>query len=249
MEFKAFREMSPEMEATVRNFVGDESGDKFSLTNLCEDFYDGNELIENPVAHFIVSEGDTILAYGELQCVIENSQFYVEFKGEDEAGKELVKGMSSIAKEYGLVLAIPSDKEKDELLLSVGMRCDSVDYMLVYKENASCDKPEAEQDDDLFDDYPDADGASFYGIYHETGYIASSCLVTEYEASICISEVYTDIKWRRQGYATRLIRGIISRFSEKEIMLHVYGANDNAVSLYKKLGFMVKESLYTYLSA
>lgn len=248
MEFKALREMLPETEAAVRIFLGDELGEKFSLTNPCEEFYNGKEWIEKPSAHFIVSEGNKILSYGELQCIIESNQFYVEYKGKGEAGKELVKGMCSIAKEYGTVLTTHSSKEKDELLISVGMKCNSVDYMLVYKRNGSCDNQEAYQDDDLFDDWPDEDGACLYGIYHETGYIASSCFVTEYEDSICISGVCTDKKWRRQGYATRLIRGIISKFSGKEIMLHVYGENESAVSLYKKLGFIITESVYTYIS-
>lgn len=248
MEFKALQELLPETEAAVRTFLGDDPGEKFSLTNPCEEFYNGKECIKNTFVHFIVSEGNEILAYGELQCVIECNQFYVELKGEGEAGKELVKGMCSIAKEYGAVLTTPSLKEKDELLISSGMKCDSVDYMLVYKGNGFCDEPEEYQDDDLFDDWPDEDGACLHGIYHETGYIASSCFVTEYEDSICISGVCTDKKWRRQGYATRLIRGIISKFSGKEIMLHVYGENESAVSLYKKLGFMITESVYTYIS-
>lgn len=248
MEFKAFSVLTAENKEILENFLGYECKERFSLTNSCREFNNGKETVKNPLVYYIVYEGEDILAYGELQCVIECNKFYVEFKGEGEAGRVLVTGMCRTVKEYGAVLTTVSAEQNDELLLSAGMKCESVDYMLVYEGNQSCAETEDFQDDDFFEDLLDADGACLHGIYHENGCIAGSCFVTEYEDSVCISSVYTDKRYRRQGFATRLIKSVISKYKGKKIMLHVYGENENAVSLYKKLGFIVVESVYTYIS-
>lgn len=248
MEFRALVHMEPEMRATVRSFVGELCGDKFEFVNPYEELGKMDEAYSTVPAYFIVSEGEEVLAYGELQCVTEEQRFYVEFEGKGVAGTELIRGMCKAVKELGFVLMTPSSKEADELLMSAGMKCDSVDYVLVYEGEGTDTSVKLSEGYEFFDDEPDEDGGCMCGITDAEGYILSSCIVSEYADSICISGVFTDESYRRQGLATMLIQNIISVYEGKEVILHVYGENERAVSLYKKLGFVVKESLYTYLS-
>ncbi len=248
MEFKALVLLDKKTKATIQSFLMKKGSNKFELENPYVELLNTDELISKLPAHYIMSEGEEIMAYGEMQCVEDSDRVFAEFEGEGKAGSELIAGMLREVKKHGFKLVLPSLQEDDGLLLSSGMKCESIDYMLTYEEKRISAYHELPKGDEFFDEESEENEGILHGIADEEGYIICSCIVNEYEESVCISDVFTDEDHRRKGYATILINHIISVFGEKSIMLHVFGKNEGAISLYRKLGFVVKERLYTYTS-
>ena len=248
MKFKALVLLDKKTKAAVQSFLMKTGSNKFELENPYEELLNTDELISKLPAHYMVSEDEEIIAYGEMQCVEDGSMVFAEFEGEGKAGSELIAGMLREVKKHGFELMLPSLQEDDGLLLLSGMKCKSVDYMLTYEDKTISTYHELPKGEEFFDEESEENEGILHGIADAEGYIICSCIVNEYDESVCISDVFTDEDHRRKGYATILINNIISVFGEKSIMLHVFGENEGAISLYKKLGFVVKERLYTYTS-
>lgn len=238
-KIKALKKLMPETKEKIKSFLGEADVGRFELKNP------GKDYIGDMCSHFLVNEGQEILAYGEAQFITDDNKLYAEICGEHEAGVLLVKRMLREAEEYALGLTIWSSKSGDNTLLCAGMKITGVDYMLSYPGNVCCEE-KCPDDFGWREEYSDFDDAWFYAITGADNEIISSCNVNEYDRSICISSVYTKEKYRRQGFGAALIKKIISKYSDREILLHVYAENEKALSLYLKLGFEVKETVYTY---
>lgn len=76
-----------------------------------------------------------------------------------------------------------------------------------------------------------------YRLIYVLGSVHGCVLVTDEDDGVLLDEIYVDKDFRGMGIGTRIIKDIIS--SNKIVYLRVYKNNDNAVSLYKKLGFIV----------
>ena len=65
-------------------------------------------------------------------------------------------------------------------------------------------------------------------------------LLEKYEDGILLNEIYIDKKYRRKGIGTNILTNILNNNSK--VYLWVYKENYNALNLYKKLGFKIKET-------
>lgn len=66
---------------------------------------------------------------------------------------------------------------------------------------------------------------------------------------VCLHHVLIDPRCRRQGYGMDLITLVLSRLAPAgihKVILQVSGSNDAALSLYKKTGFRITETLSSY---
>ncbi len=68
--------------------------------------------------------------------------------------------------------------------------------------------------------------------------IGAVCL-KNVKSSILIDELYLEENFRSKGIGTDILKNIISKY--KCVFLWVYKNNEKALSLYKRLGFKVKE--------
>lgn len=62
--------------------------------------------------------------------------------------------------------------------------------------------------------------------------------VTNLKKGFYISDVYTSVKYRKRGYANKLLENLLKYFKNKDIYLEVLINNFNAISLYEKLNFI-----------
>ena len=69
--------------------------------------------------------------------------------------------------------------------------------------------------------------------------IVGCLLLTSKDDGILLDEIYLEEEYRNKGIGTNIIKEVIS--NNDIIYLWVYKENENAISLYKKLGFVVIE--------
>lgn len=70
------------------------------------------------------------------------------------------------------------------------------------------------------------------------------CLLLEkYEDGILLNELYLDKNYRKKGIGTDILTDILN--NNPKVYLWVYKENDNALNLYKRLGFKIKEETET----
>lgn len=70
------------------------------------------------------------------------------------------------------------------------------------------------------------------------------CLLVEStDDGVLVDEIYLEKNYRNQGIGTDIIKEIISK--NGNIYLWVYKLNEKAISLYKRLGFKIKEETET----
>lgn len=85
-----------------------------------------------------------------------------------------------------------------------------------------------------------------YAIYDEKDIICVVETIFSLDKTAYLYGVSTNIKYRKQGYATKLLKYIIDDLKKeniKNIELTVGEENKEAIKLYKKLGFYNKEYL------
>lgn len=68
-------------------------------------------------------------------------------------------------------------------------------------------------------------------------------LVTNEEDGVLLDEIYLEENFRNKGIGTDIIKSLINE--KNKVYLWVYKNNINAISLYKKLGFKIKEETET----
>ncbi len=92
------------------------------------------------------------------------------------------------------------------------------------------------------------EGLALAAVLSGNGRILSKCMLFIQPHSISVSEVETAKDCRRCGYASKMLRLIISEFqgSGKKLRLHVSKDNIPAMHLYSSLGFEICECLQYY---
>lgn len=262
MKFLAYKKLTPKLRAAISDFLGSENAERFMLRNP------GVKFIGDMPAHYVVLEERKdnkktlmeVLAYGEADFIDENGELEVELCINEGSNPEkdliLLSGIKNLAEQRNLIVVVRSVSSKDNSLLRAGFNLCGADYLMQY----SGVEKEIEKNTELMSGcgkiilkkelIDDAVLFSLVSDDHKTCF--SSCIVYEYLSSVCITEVFTEEAFRRKGFGTKLIKKIIEAYSaddeknHKKIVLHVSGENEVAVSLYKKLGFLVKESIFTY---
>lgn len=81
------------------------------------------------------------------------------------------------------------------------------------------------------------------------GATVGSCLIELFnDRTVCIHDVLVFDKYRGMGYGFKMLDAVISYLSKDHtyVLLHVSGDNKPAISLYKKLGFVVVDSAEIY---
>jgi len=74
-----------------------------------------------------------------------------------------------------------------------------------------------------------------------------SLLIKNIDEGLFIDEIYLEKEYRFLGIGTSILKGILEKHNDKDIYLWVYKNNNVALSLYKKLDFIVKdETEYRY---
>lgn len=68
-------------------------------------------------------------------------------------------------------------------------------------------------------------------------------LVTNEKDGVLLDEIYLEENFRNKGIGTDIIKNLIKE--KKKVYLWVYKNNINAISLYKNLGFEIKEETET----
>lgn len=64
-------------------------------------------------------------------------------------------------------------------------------------------------------------------------------LVEKKEDGVILDEIYIDEEYRNKGIGTNIIKKVL--MDNNKVFLWVYKLNNNAISLYKKLGFYIIE--------
>lgn len=86
---------------------------------------------------------------------------------------------------------------------------------------------------------------------HLKGLLIGTCRTTTVsDGCVCLHHVEILPEFRGQGYGFRMINLLLPALSRRfiqRVILHVSGSNEPAVSLYKKTGFRVTETLSYYL--
>lgn len=248
MEFRAYKRLSPKLKSAVLEFLGSENADRFMLKTP------GVRAIGNLPAHYAVFEQyPHVLAYGEAVFVDENSELEIEFctkNNTSKAGELLLSGIKELAKDENLTVLVRSSLPDDKVLNNAGFKMYDADYLMQYSGIP-------EKSDNILkcslefrkESEPGCDEVLLFSLLSaDRKKCFSSCAVYEYSSSVCITDVFTGEEYRRKGFGMELIKRITEIYSSqgKDIVLHVSGTNEKAFSLYKKMGFSVKESLFTY---
>ena len=89
-----------------------------------------------------------------------------------------------------------------------------------------------------------------YGYYHlkdtDTQSYLGRCIVYDKRNFYEIWGVVIYDRFRKQGYATLMLKRIIKKFADKPLRLYVYKDNNIAIRLYEKLGFKIIEEYAPY---
>ena len=75
------------------------------------------------------------------------------------------------------------------------------------------------------------------------GKISGCVLLTRKNNDLLLDELFIDEEYRGKGIGTSIINNIIK--DNQDVHLWVYKENKNAIKLYKKLGFKIKEETET----
>lgn len=62
----------------------------------------------------------------------------------------------------------------------------------------------------------------------------------------CIVRLATDVQFMNKGYASELLKTVISIYKNNKLNLHVRISNIYAIKLYEKCGFLKKEQIANY---
>ncbi|MDR1914612.1 MAG: GNAT family N-acetyltransferase [Clostridiales bacterium] len=100
------------------------------------------------------------------------------------------------------------------------------------------------------------DGYIYYAAYWEkvlVGYAAAVTLASlsdfsktnKADKSVYLSKLYVNKDYRRKGISRELVRQVMSDFKPDLLWLTVNKNNAGSISAYKKLGFVITESLVT----
>lgn len=65
-------------------------------------------------------------------------------------------------------------------------------------------------------------------------------LVTDYKDGVLLDEIYLVSEFRGKGIGTNIISNVLK--NHKKVYLWVYKNNENAIKLYEKLGFKIKDT-------
>lgn len=65
-------------------------------------------------------------------------------------------------------------------------------------------------------------------------------LVTDYKDGVLLDEIYLVSDFRGKGIGTNIISNVLK--NHKKVYLWVYKNNENAIKLYEKLGFKIKDT-------
>ena len=65
-------------------------------------------------------------------------------------------------------------------------------------------------------------------------------LIEKYQDGILLNEIYLEEEYRHQGIGTKILLDILN--NHPKVYLWVYQENQNALKLYQKLGFKIKET-------
>ncbi|MGN0165819.1 MAG: GNAT family N-acetyltransferase [Lachnospiraceae bacterium] len=252
MQFYVYKKLMPGCFAELSEFVGED--ERFLLRNP------GRAYIGNVPAHFLVRHQNRICAYAEAVCIDSDGCLNVEIlfhagSYAAEATHKLIDGIKNVAAEYDLRVRVSSSDSQDAPLLKEGFYVEKADYLLALNKKFGmpedimekrCQKPETEFD---FFITEDSEGVKQCSVFRKIDRVViSSCQVCEYSSSVCIADVFTPEEYRRKGFASMLLLNVIRKFDDKDILLHVTGENEAALTLYYSLGFEIKESMYTYIS-
>lgn len=272
MEVLIRKRLFPALKKAVSDFVRNDGTERFLLKSP------GAFRTGGIPAHYIaVSLADSktekrvydVLAYGEAAVLDGENRLWVEIcvKNNEAAGRMLLDAVKKEAGRFGAAVAISSPLKDDEILLKEDFKCFQTDFLMELNGTSDTSGRRVQGSDirkheyesakkDLGKDAPAAriaregQGSEIKCfVASEDGSVICSCNLSEYESSVCISDVFTEEGFRRQGYASYLVGTLAGEAvrSGKKAMLHVSGSNKSAVSLYKKLGFSVKDSLFSYI--
>lgn len=67
-----------------------------------------------------------------------------------------------------------------------------------------------------------------------------NCSVYDYYDEVVVTDLFTNELYRRQQYATRLMK-FVRQYFRKDISIRVRESDDIAMSFYKKLGFEITD--------
>ena len=174
--------------------------------------------------------------------------------------KELDEALAKVVEEFGHmpeVICYTSLKGCGECFFRHGFLKDITHYVLEYDATA-------EEPGEFFEAFemgiPVNAGSEYPKIYFDEEdedtecvrivnaeeEIIAECVLSFDNETVCLSEVFVDEAYRRQGLATRLIQAVKDYCAGMKLLLHVSSDNEGAVALYEKCEFRVEEELLSY---
>jgi N-acetylglutamate synthase-like GNAT family acetyltransferase len=127
---------------------------------------------------------------------------------------------------YTLVEALAKDIDILTSMKSITMIDDKMDKILSNEEKKKIRKNIATN---IKDNY------GYYKLIYVDKVIAGAYALTPYEDGLMLDQIYLLKEYRNQGIGTRIINDIVA--SNKKVYLWVYRNNEEALKLFKKLGF------------
>lgn len=144
---------------------------------------------------------------------------------------------------------------QDRIYLGVKMDYELIDatsqdkaFLIKNKRNIILEFSENLSDDELksIDDYVnDEVNLNIHNtkIIKLDGKVVGSITTFSKDDGIFLDEIYIDMNYRNKGIGTKIIEYTLK--NNKVVYLNVYKANKKAVSLYKKLGFIITDETKT----
>ena len=134
------------------------------------------------------------------------------------------------------------------VLSHLGFEKTATEYMMKFSFSSACYKPLPEYIKISDVDSDNTNQSVKFEIISQ-GATVGNCLIELFnDKTVCIHDVLVFDKYRGMGYGFKMLDAVIAYLSKDHTygLLHVSGDNEPAISLYKKLGFVVVDSAEVY---
>lgn len=224
-------------------------GENEALSVSCDD---SNRINPLPVLYYGVHEGKTV---GFLSADFYNNEI-VDICGYVLPKYRKLNLMSSLLDSFltdyndFYISAMLNSKNSTgcAVLSHLGFEKTATEYMMKFSLSSACYKILPKYVKIVDGDLESTTQSVKFEMVSQSATVGSCLIELFNNRTVCIHDVLVFDKYRGMGYGFKMLDAVISYLSKDHtyVLLHVSGDNKPAISLYKKLGFVVVDSAEIY---